>query len=233
MNKYIEYTYLKYLTSKEIKKFVKTANKNNYYGVCMPQGNSYLVKQYLSKDQKSITIAGFPHYTWWERIQKETKLQVALGMYHKQAQEKLKDIINNPSIDELDIIFPIEWYTQNKLLRITKFLSGVKKRFNQPVKVIIELGTIFTEEKHLFTICKVLKDSGIDFIKTNSGILKQDFFNLYKSIQKLKDYTLLPIKASGGIKTKEQINQLVNLGVKRIGTSAEIDYTEEEGNEKN
>lgn len=226
INKYIDYTYLKYGVTKRVKEFVDTAKMRRYYGVCVQPSYIPIVKQRLDSDLKLISVAGFPDIRSWADIARHPMGSLALGLYRKVSMYRLYDVINSPDVDELDLIFPFLWYSTGNKLRITKFLTGIKKRFRKPVKVIVEMGTVFKKEKNIKDINKILVDSGIDYLKTNSGILKQSFEDLYRYLKYLKESITLPIKASGGITTLEQVEDLIDLGVSRIGTSKDV-YNEE------
>lgn len=226
-SKYIEYTNLKSPSSKEIKKFVQTANEENYLGVCLQPGDLGVAAKYSNPDLKLITVAGFPpiHTFKYFADGKNRRIQLALGLYGPKEIDDIKGIIDSGLADELDLVFPVYWYIQGQFVRIHKFLKGVKTRYKRPVKVICELGTIFTKTVSLYEIVDLLRQSGVDYFKTNTGLIKQDFDRLLSSIlytqMLMKDMNIpMEIKASGGIRTEKQVKKLIQLGVKRIGTSA-------------
>jgi deoxyribose-phosphate aldolase len=77
----------------------------------------------------------------------------------------------------------------------------------------------------LYEVIDLLRQSGVDYFKTNTGLIKQDFDKLLASIlftqMLMKDMDIpMDIKASGGIRTEKQVKKLIQLGVKRIGTSS-------------
>jgi deoxyribose-phosphate aldolase len=73
--------------------------------------------------------------------------------------------------------------------------------------------------------CRLVKDGGADFIKTDSGLFKRpDFETLVDDVKIIKKYSKgLQVKASGGIGTKEQAEQLIKAGADRIGTSKALE----------
>jgi len=225
--KHIEYTNLKNMTSKEVRKFVEFANVQGYYGVCLLEGTLTIAHKYKHPDLKLITVAGFPPVQLYPHISKSYANMLTLGLYPGFEIERIHRIIDDGLADELDMIFPLFWYYSQKLLRIHKFLVGIKKRFKKPLKVITEIGTVFTEQKFLWELSKMLEDSGVDFFKTNSGLIKQPFVNLAHYVNEIKQVTNLKIKAAGGIKTMEEVDILLKMGVSRIGTSAIIEEKNE------
>jgi deoxyribose-phosphate aldolase len=50
---------------------------------------------------------------------------------------------------------------------------------------------------------------------------------LVEDVKIIKKYSKLPIKASGGIATKTQAEQLIKLGADRIGTSKALEIIKE------
>jgi deoxyribose-phosphate aldolase len=220
----IEFTNLKSPHSKEIKTMVEKANAEKYYGVCLLPGDLGVANKYRSPELKLITVAGFPPISAYSLIlNNPRKFALALGYYRRENIEKIKEITNEGLADELDIIFPLFWYFKGYLLRITKFLTNIKKEYKRPLKVIIELGTIFRDEKMLWEISNILQDSGVDYLKSNSGLIKQDYRELLKHTREIINITKLPTKISGGIRYESEVIELLSLGVKRIGTSGIAD----------
>jgi len=218
----IEYTNLHGVSSVKIKNLVNIANKENYYGVCIPPGSVPVASKYRNQDLKIITVAGFPPIHKWllYRDNKDPRLNFYLGHYTKQEIDKIKYILDNPDVDELDLVFPMLWYASGKFARISTFFKGIKQRFKRPIKVITELGTIFKDPISLFEIVDLLEQSGVDFFKTNTGLIPCDFNLTSTGIQLVKKLKPnIRIKASGGIRTLSQVKFLMSLGVERIGTS--------------
>lgn len=218
----IEYTNLKSPKSKDIKAFVKKANQEKYYGVCMQHGDLGVAAKVRVPELKLITVAGFPPFQAWPLYQtrKDPRIQLYLGLYTKKEIDRVKSIIDDPLVDELDLVFPMYWYARGELARIYKFFKGVKQRFKKPVKVITELGTIFKNRINLFEIADLIEQSGVDFFKTNTGLIPTNFTMMAAGIQEVRDLKPnLHFKASGGIRTLSQVRFLMSLGVERIGTS--------------
>ena len=88
----------------------------------------------------------------------------------------------------------------------------------QPVKVIIETALLTYEEKRC--ACQAVIDGGAAFVKTSTGFAvggaTVEDVRLLATVAGDK----IGIKASGGIRTREQALALVEAGAARIGTSA-------------
>lgn len=96
----------------------------------------------------------------------------------------------------------------------------VKQNFKKPVKVITELGTIFKNLVNLFEISDLIEQSGVDFFKTNTGLIPPNVHMTAAGIQEVKNLKPnMRFKASGGIRTLNQVAYFKSLGVERIGTS--------------
>lgn len=226
----VELTNLKNPPSKVIKKLTKEAIEKGYCGVCVLDNCTGIVariRDNANADLKVITVAGFPPVNVYDKVGTNPVYQFALGHYDKREMERIKAICENPSVDELDVVFPMALYYLNRKKRIVWLLRGIKKRFKKPVKVIIELGTLFKKEDNLKEICFLLEAAGVDIVKTNTGLIKQKFEDLADHIQTLIKCTSLPVKASGGIRTVKEAEVLSALGVARIGTSKLSEETNE------
>ena len=101
----------------------------------------------------------------------------------------------------------------------------VQNAHGKIIKVIIESGILNREE--IITATKLVEDSGAHFVKTSTGF--SDFGASPEIIKMIKS-TLksdTKIKASGGIKTLNQVEKLIDAGADRIGSSSGIIIMEE------
>ena len=93
------------------------------------------------------------------------------------------------------------------------------------IKVIIESGILSKNE--IITATKLVEDSGAHFVKTSTGL---SAFGASPEIIKSIKTTLksdTKIKASGGIKSLNQVEELIDAGADRIGSSSGIIIMEE------
>ncbi len=86
------------------------------------------------------------------------------------------------------------------------------------LKVILETSLLTSEEISVAT--KWAVDAGVDYIKTSTGFIGEGA--TVENVKLIK--SLIPesigIKASGGIKTKSQAEELLLAGADKIGTSS-------------
>lgn len=90
------------------------------------------------------------------------------------------------------------------------------------LKVIVETSELTETEK--IKLCQVVTESGADYIKTSTGFSKSG-----ATLEDVKLFTKhigpdVKIKASGGIKTREDAEKYLEAGVSRIGTKFTKDF---------
>ncbi|MBL7870179.1 MAG: deoxyribose-phosphate aldolase [Cyclobacteriaceae bacterium] len=204
---YIEHTNLSpTLTDRSIDQLVYEAREYNFLGVCVPP---FWVKRAQREIATAkillITVAGFPlGYSMTE-----TKL------------DEIKRAIDNGA-DEIDVVLNISAFKAGipwakiELAKCSKLIHDHQKI----LKVIIE--TAYLSDSEIVNACKLCSYSGVDFVKTSTGFApsgaKADHIKLMR--QSLPSD--VGIKASGGIKNREQAIQLIEAGADRIGTSSGI-----------
>lgn len=106
---------------------------------------------------------------------------------------------------------------------------------NKTIKWIIETAALSNND--IINICKLIRDVVIDnfgqknihnvFVKSSTGFyVTSDSSPNGATVSAIKlmldNSSPLPVKASGGIRTIEDFQTMVDLGVKRIGTSSAL-----------
>ena len=105
--------------------------------------------------------------------------------------------------------------------KITREIEAVKKAAgNHVVKVIIETCYLTEDEKR--ELCKCVTDGGADYIKTSTGFGTAGA--RIEDVRLFKRYIGegVKIKAAGGVKTREDLEQFLEEGCERIGTSSAL-----------
>lgn len=129
-----------------------------------------------------------------------------------EAQQLIED-----GVEEMDIVMNVGKFKNGELQYVTDELKQIIAFAPEHVltKVIIELNCI--DDSELQDICSVVIDSGADFLKTGTGWVPGDA-NVAR-IAKIKEYTRgkIQIKAAGGIRTRDEFDALLALGVERFG----------------
>ena len=96
---------------------------------------------------------------------------------------------------------------------------------NKLLKVIIETCLLTDEEKII--ACEITKKVGADFVKTSTGFSSggatvEDISLMRKTVG--NDFG---VKASGGIRTLDDVLKMLNAGASRIGTSNGVNIIKE------
>lgn len=209
IEQYIEHTLLKQdATKAELINLFKEAQEHNFKGVCVNSSNVKLAKEYLKNtDVKVVTVVGFP---------------LGACLSEVKAFEAKKSIENGA--DEVDMVISVQSIKDKDYEYTQKDIEIVKKACgNIPLKVIIETDLLTKEE--IIKACEIIKEAKADFAKTSTGFVKNGVGAKVEDIElmarTLKD-TNIQIKASGGIKTREQALALINAGASRLGTSSGV-----------
>ena len=208
LNKYIDHTLLKPTASeKDIIKICNEAKEYHFASVCVNPCNVSLVRKELKgSDVKVCSVISFP----FGASSTEVKVEEAKKAIEAGAEE-IDMVINVGKLLEGDLE-----YTQNEVSAITK----VCHEKNVLLKVIVE--TCYLEEKNIADICAIIEKAGADFIKTSTGYgprgASVEDIKLFKKYLK-KD---TKIKASGGVRTREDSETYIGLGCSRIGASSGI-----------
>ena len=186
----------------DIKKICDEAIKYSAASACIPPCYVEQAKKYVGDKLKICTVIGFPNgYN-------TTDVKVY------EAKKALQD-----GADEIDMVINIGYLKDKKYDYIENEIKEIKKACeNHILKVIIETCLLTEEEK--IKMCRIVKESGADFIKTSTGFSSMGA--TFEDIKLFKENLIgsnVKIKAAGGIKSFEDAQEFVNLGADRLGTS--------------
>lgn len=216
-----EYVNLKNYSSKVLKKLILKVADSECDTLCLPPNTTFLANKLLKGKLSLGTVIGFPTKREIQMIQKRPNLGLYLGKYSKNQIQEIRFIAQTQQVDELTLMFPNYWYSKKYLVRTKDFLSGVKSKFQKPVRVNIELGTVFGDKLNLWTINNILEEAKVDYIQTSFGFLPQQFNQLMAKLGLLQTITKLPIHVTG-VFTKDQIKELADIHIQRIITDVLI-----------
>lgn len=204
LNRYIDHTLLKPESTKEdIQKVVDEAKKYNFASVMVnPCWIPFVKPQLEGTDVKAACVIGFPLGA------NTTKTKVF----------EVKDAIANGA-DEVDMVLNIGMLKGGDDAYVTDEIRQLKEAAGDHIlKVIIETCLLTDDEK--VRACKDAVAAGADFVKTSTGFSTGGAtvadVKLMKEAVKGSD---VKVKASGGIRTKEDMEAMIAAGAERIGTS--------------
>ncbi len=169
--------------------------------VCIPASFVKQAREYVGDKLPICTVIGFPNG------------------YDTTAAKcfMATDAVENGA-EEVDMVINIGWAKEGKWDAITAEISAVKAACKgKLLKVIIETCLLTDEEK--IALCKVVSDSGADYIKTSTGFSKAGatFHDVELFAQNVAPH--VKIKAAGGISSLEDAEKFIQLGASRLGTS--------------
>jgi deoxyribose-phosphate aldolase len=133
--------------------------------------------------------------------------------------------------DELDVVMNISAMLSGDFRHVREELSGLVRAVRMKsvnagrglvlVKVIVE--AYYFDEKMKRLICKIVEDSGADFIKTSTG--KAPGGATVRDVELFRDLLSenVGVKAAGGIRTVDDAEVMINAGAARIGTSHAVE----------
>ena len=206
VNKKIDFTLLDArATLADLEKLCDAAYKNQYYSVCVNPCNVEYVSGYIKRNfddaLRVCVVVGFPLGANTAEVKVlETKKAIQDGA------------------DEIDVVVNIGRVKNGDFSYVKNELSKIKKTAkNRIVKAIIE--TCYLDENEIVKVCKACMKSGVDFVKTSTGFGTGGAVPEIVSLIKRTVGDKCMVKASGGIRTREQAIELINLGADRIGTS--------------
>ena len=203
-NKLIDNTNLKQdATEKDIELLCKEAKEFDFMSVCVNPAYIPLSKKLLEgSDVKVCTVIGFP-----------------LGMNTTEVKvfETLDAI--KKGADEIDMVINVGALKDGKNEYVKNEIAEIKRACGDHIlKVIIECCLLNDEEK--VRVCKLAKEANADFVKTSTGFSK---WGATVADVKLMRETVGPemgVKAAGGVRTHDELLEMVKVGATRIGTSS-------------
>lgn len=205
---FIDHTLLKNTaTIAEIEQLCNEAMEYGFATVCVPPYYVSDARQILGNSTvKVCTVIGFP-----------------FG-YHKyptkvtEAGQALAD-----GARELDMVMNLAAFKSNDLAYLETEISELLKVTGEGdalVKVIIESGILSEEE--IIRCCELYKHFPIGFLKTSTGYAEKGATLEAVKIMRAHLPESIQIKASGGIRTYDFAQQLIDAGATRLGCSASI-----------
>ena len=202
-NKLIDHTLLKQdATPEQIMKLCFEAKEYDFMSVCVNPAYVPLAHELLKdSDVKVCTVIGFP-----------------LGMNLTKTKVEEAMLAVNQGADEVDMVINVgmlksenDEYVENEIRLIKESING------KLLKVIIETCLLTDDEK--VRACLAAKRAGADFVKTSTGFSTGGATVHDVALMRQTVGEEMGVKASGGVRTHEDLLAMVEAGANRIGTS--------------
>ena len=205
--KMIDHTLLKTdAQKKDLDKLLLEAKKYNFMSVCVsPIWVKYAAEQLKDTNVKVCTVIGFP--------QGATPTEVKVF--------ETKNAIENGAT-EVDMVIPVGVLKDKDYIAVENDIRAVVEAAKSKAltKVIIETCLLTDEEKIM--ACKLSKSAGADFVKTSTaGATVKDIRLMRETVGEQ-----MGVKASGGVRSREDADAMIKAGATRIGTSNGVKIVE-------
>ncbi len=208
---YIDHTFLKAdATEEQIGKLCEEAKQYNFATVCVNPSNVRFASQLLKDSPVGVTtVVGFP-------LGATTSAVKAI---------EARDAMANGA-DEIDMVINVGALKSGNYQLVKDDIKAVRDATGGKIlKVILE--TALLNKEQIVKASLLAKSAGADFVKTSTGFgpggaTVEDI--------KLMRETVGPamgVKASGGIKTGEDVKSMIEAGATRIGASASVAIVKE------
>ena len=202
-NKLIDHTLLKQdATPEQIIALCEEAKQFDFMSVCVNPAYVPLAAKCLEgSDVKVCTVIGFP-----------------LGMNLTRTKVEEAELAIKEGADEIDMVINVGMLKAGHDQYVEEEIRELKAVAGQKVlKVIIETCLLTDEEK--VRACIASKNAGADFVKTSTGFSTGGATVHDVALMRKTVGPNMGVKASGGVRTHEDLLAMVEAGATRIGTS--------------
>lgn len=204
--KYIDHTLLKMdATEDEIKKICDEARAHHFFSVCVNSGYVPLVaKELQGSDVKTCCVVGFP---------------LGACLTSVKAFEAQKAI--EAGANEIDMVINVGWLKSGKNEAVKDDIKAVKEACGSILlKVILE--TCLLTKEQIVEVCLMCKQLNVEFVKTSTGFSSggatiEDVKLMRETVGKE-----MGVKASGGVRSMETAQAMIEAGANRLGTSSGV-----------
>ena len=202
---YVDHTLLKpEATPEQIAALCAEAAEHGTASVCVNGSYVALAKKLLDGKAKVCAVIGFPLGA----------MSTAAKAF--EAAEAIRD-----GADEIDMVIHIGQLKAGNTDYVLEDIKAVKAAIGDHIlKVIIETCLLTEEEK--ITMCRLVTESGAEYIKTSTGFSTGGA--TFDDVRLFAEHVGegVKIKAAGGIRSREDMEEFLRLGASRLGTSSSV-----------
>ena len=204
LNTYLDHTLLKAeATRADILAVTAEAKAYKTASVCVNSCYTALVSSELQgSGVKTCVVVGFP-----------------LGAMSSGAKAVEAALAVRDGAEEIDMVMNIGAAKAGDWAAVSADISAVVNAAKPAiVKVILETCLLSDEEK--VSACKAAKSAGAAFVKTSTGFSTGGATTADISLMRKTVGSGMGVKASGGVRTREQAIAMIEAGASRIGCSS-------------
>lgn len=198
----VDHTLLKQTaTWAQIKKLCQEGMANETASVCIPPYYVKRAKEFTGGKLPICTVIGFPN----------GNMTTAVKVFETE------DAVKNGA-DEIDMVINIGSVKEGNYDAVLDEIRQIKAACHgKCLKVIIETCLLTEEEK--IEMCRVVTESGADFIKTSTGFSTGGATREDVALMRKYSGPQVKVKAAGGIASMQDAGDFIALGADRLGTS--------------
>lgn len=209
LNEYIEHTLLKQDATKEqFLQLFEEAKEHKFLGICVNPAYVKLAKENLEgSGVKIVTVVGFP-----------------LGASSSKVTAFEAKTAIEEGADEIDMVINVSAMKNKDYDYVVNDIKTVKEACgSHNLKVILETDLLTKEE--IAKACELCVEAKADLVKTSTGFVKGGVGAKPEDVKIMHDIVAphgMEVKASGGVRSKEDALAVIEAGATRIGTSSGI-----------
>ena len=212
LNRYFDHTLLKAeATSDQVLKLCDEALEYHFASVCVnPVFVPLAAGKLAGSDVKVCTVIGFP-----------------LGANEPAVKAMEAALAVNEGAEEVDMVINIGKAKEKDFAYIQEEIAKVKQASREALlKVIIESSALSDDE--IIGCCKAAMAAKADYVKTSTGFHKTGGASAHAvSLMRQTVGETMGVKASGGIHSLAEAQEMIEAGASRIGCSASVAIMEE------
>jgi deoxyribose-phosphate aldolase len=198
-------------TRADVVKVCQEARKYNFASVCVnPYWVGVVAAELRHSPVKVCTVVGFP-----------------LGATTTESKIGETEIALRVGAQEIDMVINVGALRSGDLETVRQDIKGVADaahRAGAIVKVILETALLDDNQKAIAST--LAKLAGADFVKTSTGFASGGATAHDVALMRLVVGSEMGVKASGGIRTLEDLQKMAAAGATRIGASASVKIVE-------
>ena len=212
LNRYFDHTLLKAeATSDQVLKLCDEALEYHFASVCVnPVFVPLVAGKLAGSDVKVCTVIGFP-----------------LGANEPAVKAMEAALAVDEGAEEVDMVINIGKAKEKDFAYIQEEIAKVKQASREALlKVIIESSALSDDE--IIGCCKAAMAAKADYVKTSTGFHKTGGASAHAvSLMRQTVGETMGVKASGGIHSLAEAQEMIEAGASRIGCSASVAIMEE------
>ena len=203
----IDHTILKAdATEADVLKLINEAKEHGFWSVCInPVWIPFAKKEIADSEVKICTVIGFP---------------LGANAPEVKAFEAAQAV--KAGADEVDMVINIGAVKSGQFDVVSKDIQGVVEAVNKDALVKLILETALLTKEEIVKACEIAVALGVEYVKTSTGFSTEGATveNVKLMKETVGDAAL--VKASGGIRSQEIAEAIIEAGASRLGVSNSV-----------